>query len=44
MKYSNPNELKKIIKTFQMRFRPELTDGKLDKECYKIAKSLYNLR
>ena len=44
MKYSSPNELKKIIKIFQMRFRPEITDGKLDLECYKIAKSLYNLR
>ena len=44
MKYSNSNELKKIIKIFQMRFRPEITDGKLDSECYKIAKSLYNLR
>ena len=43
-KYSNHNELKKIIKIFQMRFRPEITDGKLDSECYKIAKSLYNLR
>ncbi len=38
--YSNENEQKKIIKTFQMRFRPELIDGKLDKECFKIAKSL----
>ena len=44
MKYSNLNELKKIIKIFQMRFRPEIIDGKLDAECYIIAKSLYNLR
>ena len=44
MKYSNLNELKKIIKIFQMRFRPELVDGKLDSECYYIAKSLNNLR
>ena len=44
MQYSNSKELKKIIKVFQMRFRPERTDGKLDLECYKIAKSLYNLR
>ncbi len=44
MKFSNPNELKKIIKTFQMRFRPEITDGKLDLECYKIAKSLNNIK
>tara|TARA_Y100000590_G_C15556030_1_gene952841 strand:- start:96 stop:821 length:726 start_codon:yes stop_codon:yes gene_type:complete len=38
--YSNINELKKIIKSFQMRFRPELVDGKLDKECFFIIKSL----
>ena len=44
MDYSNLNELRTIIKIFQMRFRPELIDGKLDLECYKIAKSLYILR
>ena len=44
MEYSNLNELRKIIKIFQMRFRPELIDGKLDLECYNISKSLYNLR
>ena len=44
MEYSNLYELRKIIKIFQMRFRPELTDGKLDSECYRIAKSLNNLR
>ncbi len=44
MKYSNSYELRKIIKIFQMRFRPELINGKLDLECYKIAKSLYNLK
>ena len=44
MEYSNLNELRKIIKIFQMRFRPELINGKLDLECYKIAKSLYNLK
>ena len=44
MEYSNLNELRKIIKIFQMRFRPELIDGKLDKECYEIAKSLNNLK
>ena len=42
--YSNLNELKKIIKVFQMRFRPELVNGKLDFECYMIAKSLVNLK
>ncbi len=44
IRYSNLNDLKKIIKVFQMRFRPELIDGKLDAECYMIAKSLYNLK
>ena len=44
MKYSNLNELRKIIRIFQMRYRPELIDGKVDLECYYIAKSLYNIR
>ena len=44
IKYSNLNELKKIIKIFQMRFRPELIDGKLDEECFRIAKSLYKCK
>ena len=42
--FSNANELKKLIKVFQMRFRPNLVDGKPDLECYKIAKSLCNLK
>ena len=44
IKYNNINELAKIIKIFQMRFRPEIINGKLDFECYEIAKSLYNLK
>ena len=44
IKYDNINELAKIIKIFQMRFRPEIINGKLDFECYEIAKSLYNLK
>ena len=44
VKYSNSNELTKIIKVFQMRFRPELVNGKLDLECIHIAKSLNNLK
>ena len=44
IEYSNLNELRKIIKVFQMRFRPELIDGKLDLECYNIAKSLNKLK
>ena len=43
MEYSNSGELRKLIKIFQMRFRPELIDGKLDLECFYIAKSLYKL-
>jgi len=37
---SKKNELKKIVNSFQRRFRPELINGKIDKECFKIAKSL----
>ena len=44
IEYSNSNQLRKLIKIFQMRFRPELINGKLDSECYKIAKSLYKLK
>ena len=39
----NFEQSRKIIKIFQMRYRPELVDGKLDLECFEIAKSLYNL-
>ena len=44
IEYSNLNELKKIIKVFQMRFRPELVNGKLDLECFNIVKSLNNIK
>ncbi len=44
IEYSNLNELKKIIKVFQMRFRPELINGNLDPECFNIAKSLNNIK
>ena len=40
IKHSNSDELIKIIKSFQRRFRPELIDGKLDRECFEIIKSL----
>ena len=39
-KYSNVVDLKKIIKNFQRRFRPELVNGNLDEECVIIIKSL----
>ena len=44
IEYSNNRQLKKIIKIFQMRFRPELINGKCDLECYEIAKSLKNIK
>ena len=34
------NQLKKIINSFQRRFRPELVDGKIDRECFRILKNL----
>ena len=37
---SKKSELKKIINSFQRRFRPELVNGKIDRECFEIAKSL----
>ncbi len=42
--HSDSIKQKKIIKIFQMKFRPEKVDGKLDLECYEIAKSLNNLK
>ena len=44
VEYNNSFKKKKIIKIFQMKFRPEKIDGKLDYECYEIAKSLNNLK
>ena len=37
---SKKNELKKIVNSFQRRFRPELIDGKIDRECFEIVKTL----
>tara|TARA_Y100000741_G_scaffold313182_1_gene258021 strand:- start:110 stop:823 length:714 start_codon:yes stop_codon:yes gene_type:complete len=37
---SKKNELKKIVSNFQRRFRPELINGKIDRECFEIIKSL----
>ena len=37
---SKKNELKKIVNSFQRRFRPELIDGKIDIECFEIIKTL----
>tara|TARA_B100000965_G_scaffold348109_1_gene320557 strand:+ start:728 stop:1465 length:738 start_codon:yes stop_codon:yes gene_type:complete len=37
---SKTHELKKIICSFQRRFRPELIDGKVDRECFEIVKTL----
>ena len=44
VEYNNSFKKKKIIKIFQMKFRPEKVDGKLDYACYEIAKSLNNLK
>tara|TARA_B100001115_G_C15539251_1_gene256304 strand:- start:62 stop:580 length:519 start_codon:yes stop_codon:yes gene_type:complete len=33
-------ERKKVIKSFQRRFRPNLINGIIDKECYEILKTL----
>ena len=37
---SKNNELKKIVNSFQRRFRPELINGKIDRECFEIVKTL----
>ena len=37
--YSKCTE-KYLVKAFQMRFRPELINGKIDKECLEISKSI----
>jgi len=37
---SKKNEFKKIIINFQRRFRPELIDGKVDRESFEILKTL----
>jgi N-acetylmuramoyl-L-alanine amidase len=39
---SNKN-ISKLIKSFQRRFRSELVSGKIDKECFVIAKKLSKL-
>ena len=44
IEYSNSRQLKRLIQIFQMRFRPELINGKCDLECYEIAKSLKNIK
>ena len=40
LKYSKNNYLIKITKAFQRRFRPEIVDGKIDKECLIISQNL----
>ena len=34
------NNLRKVTKAFQRRFRPQMVDGKIDKECFKISQKL----
>ena len=40
LKHSKNNYLIKITKAFQRRFRPELINGKIDKECLIISQNL----
>ena len=42
---TNKKKLEKsnLIKAFQMKFRQELVNGKVDKECYLISKNIKNL-
>ena len=40
LKYKKNNYLIKIIKAFQRRFRPEIVNGKIDKECLIISQNL----
>ena len=41
-KVASKNNIKFISKAFQRRFRQDLIDGKIDKECYLISKNLLN--
>ena len=40
MRTTIPKEKNKLVKNFQRRFRPDLINGIIDKECYEILKSL----
>ena len=44
IKYSTETEKKKIVKNFQRHFRPEIVNGKLDKECFFIIKALNSMK
>ena len=37
---NNPKILKNVVISFQRRFRPQIINGRIDMECYKILKSL----
>ncbi len=39
-KYKKNNHLLKITKAFQRRFRPEMINGKIDRECFIISQNL----
>ena len=39
-KYKKNNYLLKITKAFQRRFRPEIVNGKIDRECLIISQNL----
>ena len=38
-----PKHLKSVIRAFQRRYRPKIINGKIDKECFEIAKNLVKL-
>tara|TARA_B100001540_G_C15640213_1_gene566219 strand:+ start:103 stop:837 length:735 start_codon:yes stop_codon:yes gene_type:complete len=42
--YSKKNYQKKVVISFQRRFRPEVINGKIDKECFEIIKSLISYK
>tara|TARA_Y100000768_G_C23947275_1_gene668228 strand:+ start:850 stop:1581 length:732 start_codon:yes stop_codon:yes gene_type:complete len=44
IKFSTETEKKKIVKNFQRHFRPEIVNGKLDKECFLIIKALNSMK
>ena len=39
---NNDKYLNSVVRAFQRRFRPELINGKIDKECLLIANDLLN--
>ena len=40
LKKKDPKYLNFVTKAFQRRYRPKIINGKIDKECFEIAKNL----